>query len=85
MSDEDIKAMFEVKQLRSRDQKGCYLCGDLPITFGDLMAGYLVTKRQLVFNQGVRIVTDTLPSCGYHLDTTMTMWDTILREKEEND
>ena len=50
---------------------GCYLCGDLPVSFGTLIAGYTVTR-------GDR----NLPTCGYHLDMALTMWETIWREIE---
>ena len=63
---------FTVQLLPSRDTHGCHLCGTLPITFGELSAGYLVRQGQ-----------DVLPSCGFHLDTTMTMWKTIQLEVKE--
>ncbi|MXW31254.1 MAG: hypothetical protein F4X54_07415 [Chloroflexi bacterium] len=61
---------YEVQRLPSLDGIGCYLCGDLPISFGTVMAGYLVRHE-----------ADELPACGYHLDMTMTMWETIWLEK----
>lgn len=74
VEDDGTAGFFRVMRLPSRDTHGCYTCGSMPVTFGELSAGFLVWDGERA---------DPLASCGFHLETTMVMWETLWREKEE--